>query len=137
MLFYDSPHNCIGHIWRASLTRVLPCVSSKCPSRLLTNYNCCICETFSITFVKYHSLVLILYVSVQITFPTCFKVTIFTCESQITFSGHRRPRSIPTFLKRSCHCSMVHGTTRRLVIRGSRPCGAAGEHRGTPRSQLW
>ena len=84
MLFYDSPHNCIGHIWRASLTCVLPCVSSKCPSRLLTKYNCCICETFSLTFVKYHSLVLILYVCFQITFPTCFKVTIFTCESQVT-----------------------------------------------------
>ena len=99
MLFYESLHNCIGHIWRASLTCVLPCVSSKCPSRLLTNYNCCICETFSLTFVKYHSLVLILNVCLQITFPTCFKVTIFTCESQITF--------LNSFIELQAHISII------------------------------
>ena len=110
MLFYDSPHNCIGHIWRASLTCVLPCVSSKCPSRLLTNYNCCICETFSLTFVKYHSLVLILYVCVQITFPTCFKVTIFTCESQITF--------LNSFIELQAHISIIafHVNTHNRMV---------------------
>ena len=103
MLFYDSPHNCIGHIWRASLTCVLPCVSSRCPSKLLTNYNCCICETFSLTFVKYHSLVLILYVCFQIKFPTCFKVTIFTCKSQVTCLN----RILNSFLELEASISII------------------------------
>ena len=103
MLFYESLHNCIGHIWRASLTRVLPCVSSKCPSRLLTKYNCCICETFSLTFVKYHSLVLILYVCFQIKFLTCFKVTIFTCKSQVTCLN----RILNSFLELEASISII------------------------------